>query len=80
MGVKNRDAWVKFVATGLIGGGLALATLATTGCGALSIEQIGALASGADAQPGALGVTAKAELSSKLAANHNVTFLTGVVR
>jgi hypothetical protein len=72
---KNNNAMVKSVATALIVGSLSLATL-TTGCDTPSAEQIAALTSASTTQAsGPLGVVQKPELVSRLAGNHNETFL-----
>ena len=76
MNAKNGSTTVKTLANGLIVGGIALATLATTGCDRRTAEEVTAWTSGsAEATTDQLGIAEKPDLRIRLSANHNETFL-----
>ena len=76
MNSKVRSTGMTALATGLLIGGAALTTLTTTGCDRLATEQAAALTVGSDgAAADTLAAVEKPDLRSKLAANHNETFL-----
>ena len=74
MNSKLRSTRITTLATGLLIGGAALTVLTTTGCDRLPTEQATALT---DAPGDTHDTVGKPDLRSKLAANHNETFLIG---
>lgn len=76
MNAKQKDATVKAAMTGLMLASAAVTTLGTTGCDQLSEMQPAAMPSGEMDEIASLAMTIKySELSSRIAYNHNETFL-----
>ena len=76
MNPKNSSTTVRTLATGLMVGGVAVTTLSATGCDKRTAEHASALTSGSfEAAADSLRVAEKPDLRSRLAGNHNETFL-----
>ncbi len=80
MDPKKSSRKVRTLAAGLIVGGAALSTFTTTGCDNDALEQVASIVAGAADEASELpGAGEKMELLSRLAANHNETFLISAV-
>lgn len=76
MNEKHANSTAKALITGLFIGGCAIASLASSGCERSLSEQVAALSPGSQASVAdLLGTAEKSDGNSKLAANHNETFL-----